>query len=196
MVKRRRSLGHSFSDEVAKVTVKTGHFKNAQSAEWVDLLLPNFQPEKEHKTEENNWRIIFFLLVCLVSFFIIFLRLFHLQIVRGGENRSLADGNRIQVKTIHAPRGVIYDRNGKILAANSPAFRLTDPKANGHKVRLVTREEALEWEVKKDPRILNLEVDNVRNYPMGEKFAHVVGFLGEISESQLKDKELKGYRQG
>lgn len=196
MVRKRKSLGFGFSDEVGKVTAKTGHFKKIPSSDWADFLIPNFQPEKEHKHEENSWRVIFFFAVCLVSFFIIFVRLFHLQIVRGSENRSLADGNRIQVKTIHAPRGVIFDRNGKILAANSPAFRFTDPLAKGYKVRLVTREEALEWEVRKDPRALSLEVDNVRNYPLGEKFAHVIGFLGEISEAQLKYKEYGGYRQG
>jgi|Napbiome12C3dose_1001474.scaffolds.fasta_scaffold00049_13 penicillin-binding protein 2 len=196
MVRKRKSLGFGFSDEVGKVTDKTGHFKKTPSPDWADFLIPNFQPEKEHKHEENSWRVIFFFAVCLVSFFIIFVRLFHLQIVRGSENRSLADGNRIQVKIIHAPRGVIFDRNGKILAANSPAFRFTDPLAKGYKVRLVTREEAMEWEVRKDPRALSLEVDNVRNYPLGEKFAHVIGFLGEISETQLKNKEYKGYRQG
>ncbi|MDP3758318.1 MAG: penicillin-binding transpeptidase domain-containing protein, partial [Candidatus Daviesbacteria bacterium] len=68
--------------------------------------------------------------------------------------------------------------------------------SSGHKVRLVTREEVLEWEVNNDPRFLNLEVDNVRNYPMGEVFAHVLGFLGEISQEQLKDDKFKGYRQG
>ncbi|MBI2196850.1 penicillin-binding protein 2 [Candidatus Daviesbacteria bacterium] len=196
MVKKRKSLGPGFSEEVVKVTVKTGHFKRSEFSHWTDVLLPNFRPDEQQTAEKPVWRLIFFSAVCLVSFFIIFLRLFHLQIVRGSENRSLADGNRVQVKVVHAPRGVIYDRNGKILAANSPAFRLNEQKTNGGKVRLVTREEALEWEVKKDPRFLDLEVDNVRNYPLGAAFAHVLGFLGEISKEQLKDDKFKGYRQG
>ncbi|MDO8573371.1 MAG: penicillin-binding protein 2, partial [Candidatus Daviesbacteria bacterium] len=196
MQKRKKSLGPGFIEEVAKVTSRSGHFQNKNSPEWVDVLLPNFHPLREYFIQRSPWRIIIFAGFSVVLFFIIFLRLFHLQIVEGKQNRELADGNRIQVKIIHAPRGVIYDRNGKILAANSPAFRLNDPAAAGHKIRLVSREQAMEWEVKNDPRFLSLEVDNVRNYPLGEQFAHIVGFMGEISEDQLKKVEFKNYLAG
>lgn len=200
MVKRRKSLGPGFPEEVVKVTTKVGPAtagsKKEESSSWTDVLLPNFHPSQDQIVKESTWRIIFFSILCLIAFFVIFLRLFHLQIVRGSANRELADGNRIQVKIIHAPRGVIFDRRGVILAANSPAFRLNDPTSAGHKVRLVTRGEALEWEVKNDHRFPNLEVDNVRTYPMGEEFAHVVGFTGEISEEQLKEKEFKDYHAG
>lgn len=194
MVKKRKSLGFGFPDELAKVTSKTGHFKTGGFSEWKDFLLPNFRGENKELPKISTWRVISFLCLCLVAFFAIFLRLFHLQIIEGQQNRALADGNRIQVKIIHAPRGVIFDRNGKILAANSPAFRLVN---GGNKSKkFVTREEALEWEVKGDPRAANLEVDNVRTYPMGEIFAHVVGFMGELSEEQLKNQEFKDYRLG
>lgn len=176
MAKKRKSLGFGFP-------------------EWADLLLPNFHPASDQAPQESLWRIIFFFSLCLVLFFIIFLQLFHLQIVEGKLNRELADGNRIQIKVIHAPRGVIYDRNGRILAANQPAFRLNDPAAAGRKARFVTREQAMEWEVKNDPRVLNLEVDSLRGYPAGEAFAHVVGYVGEISE-ELSKEEFKNYRPG
>lgn len=188
MVRKKRNLGFGFTDEIAKVTSKIGNFKKIESDDWIDALLPNFHPLAEHLAQRSPWRMIFFSSVCLILFFIIFLRLFHLQIVEGLSNRELADGNRIQIKVIHAPRGVIYDRNGKILAANSPAFRL--------KARLVTREQALEWEVKNDPRAANLEIDNVRTYPMGEEFAHVLGYMGEISDIQLKDIKFQNYHLG
>lgn len=196
MMHKKRKLGPSFSDEVARVTTKFGHFKKGELADWTDFLLPNFHPDREQSTQKSTWRIIVFSVFCLVLFFIIFLRLFHLQIIQGNANRGLADGNRIQIKIIHAPRGVIFDRNGKILAANSPAFRLNDPESKVHKARLITREQAMEWEVKNDPRALNLEVDNVRIYPLDTEFAHVVGFMGEISEEQLKSPEFKDYHLG
>ncbi len=196
MVRKKRSLGPGFSEEMAKVTAKAGHFKNAESPDWTDLLLPNFQPGHRKTIENSVWRIAFFSIVCLVSFFVIFLRLFHLQIISGSDNRELANGNRIQVKIIHAPRGVIFDRSGKILAANAPAFRLIDPESTKHKIRLVTREQALEWEVNNDPRAQSLEIDNVRNYPLGAEFAHVIGFMGEISQEQLKNPKFKTYQQG
>ncbi len=195
-MKRKSSLGFGFSDEIAKVTSKIGHFQKKDSPDWTDILLPNYHSTGEHFFQKSPWRIIIFSGLSVILFFVIFLRLFHLQIVQGNSNRELADGNRIQVKIIHAPRGVIYDRNGKILAANSPAFRLNDPAAVGHKTRLVSREQAVEWEVKNDPRFPDLEVDNVRNYSLGEQFAHVVGFMGEISDEQLKKEEFKYYKAG
>lgn len=196
MTHKRRKLGHAFSDEVAKVTSQIGHFKRGEPSDWTDVLLPNFRSEERNVNQQSVWRTVFLMSFLLILFFSLFLRLFHLQIVSGASNRELADGNRIQVKIIHAPRGVIYDRNGKILAANSPAFRLNDPNSTAHKTRLVSREQAMELEVKNDPRALNLEVDNVRSYPMGEKFAHVVGYVGEVSDSQLQETQFKNYRAG
>jgi len=174
MVRKKRNLGNSESDD------------------WKDTLLPNFTLNSSKRFAKSPWRLMVFSIFCLLSFFIIFLRLFHLQIVEGKINRDFADGNRIQIKVVHAPRGVIFDRNGKVLAANSPAFRFFDPSTK--KVRFVSREEALELEVKNDPRKVNLEVDNVRTYPMGERLAHVIGYVGEISDTQLSGK--KNYRLG
>ena len=168
--------------------------KILENDDWKDILLPNFDSGHNTKFVRSTWAILPFSSVCLILFFIIFLRLFHLQIVEGKANRELADGNRIQIKIIHAQRGVIFDRNGKILAANSPAFRLLDQSSK--KTKLISREEALGLEVKNDPRSGDLEVDNVRIYPLGEQFAHAVGYLGEISQSQLKDTAYKNYRLG
>src|SRR3989344_2539611 len=196
MKRKKRSLGPGFSEEVAKITTKTGHFKNADSPDWTDVLIPNFHPGQPDSVQRSAWRMVLLSVLCIIVFFMIFLRLFHLQIIHGNSNRVLADGNRIQVKIIHAPRGVIFDRNGRILASNAPAFRLNDPTSEKHKIRRVTREQALEWEVKNDPRFLNLEVDNVRTYPAGEMFAHVIGYTGEISGEQLKDSRFKNYYQG
>lgn len=196
MIRKKRHLGPSFPEEVVRVTGKFQHLRHKQSDDWVDSLLPNFRPFANYSPQKSIWRIISFAGICLVLIFVIFLRLFHLQIVEGKANRELADSNRIQIKVIHASRGVIFDRNGKVLAANAPAFRLNDSTSSNHKIRLVTREQAMEWEVKQDPRFLNLEVDNVRTYPMGEKYAHVLGFMGEISDVELKLSEFKNYRPG
>lgn len=162
--------------------------------DWKDSFLPNFSGQFGEHFGKSPWRLTGLYILSLVLFFIIFLRLFHLQIIEGRGNRELADSNRIQIKIVHAPRGVIFDRNGIVLAANSPAFRLY--YSDSKKARLIPREEALELEVKNDPQAADLEVDNVRSYPMGEKTAHVVGYVGEISEAQLKDAQYKNYRQG
>ncbi len=192
-MRKKRKLGFGFSDEIAKVTSKIGNFEKIEN-EWKDVLLPNFDAQSASHIKKDLWRTSFFFIFCLILFFILFLRLFNLQIFNGKQNRELADGNRIQIKLIYAPRGVIYDRNGKILASNSPAFRLYDQRSK--KAKLIPREEALELEVKNDPKVKDLEVDNVRTYPKGEEFAHVLGYVGEISEDQLKLAEYKGYRLG
>ena len=211
MVRKRRHLGYGFPDEVSKLTPKRSYFKRGGTEEWTDFLIPNFDASLTKVGIKSGWRITGLLIIVLILFFVIFLRLFHLQIVSGSINRELADGNRILIKLIHAPRGVIFDHNGKILASNSPAFRLFVKDSNGvsfgngvssgNKARLITREEALELEVKNDPASPDLEIDNVRTYPMGEKFAHVLGYVGEISEEQLRLYERssssnKNYRLG
>ncbi|MBI4038875.1 penicillin-binding protein 2 [Candidatus Daviesbacteria bacterium] len=191
MVKKKKNLGYAFGEELSKVKDKIKHIKKEQALEWTDILLPNFHPGSSHSIQHSSWVVAFFAVSTLVLFFVLFLRLFHLQIVTGKQNRELADGNRIQIKIIHAPRGVIFDRNGKVLAANSPAFRLVDREA---KTRLITREEALELEVKNDQRVADLEVDNLRNYPKGQEFAHILGYVGQISQAQLNLTEFNNYK--
>jgi len=178
----------AFKDELAKVTSKQGHFKKGDDT-WVDSMLPNFD-SGEAGEEKSPWKVVYLLIISLIIFFTLFLRLFHLQIVKGAENRILADGNRIQIKMIHAPRGVIYDRSGRVLAENSPGFRLK----NGQKVTYISRDEALKLEAKGDPDFKNLEVDSIRSYPMGQVSAHILGSVSEITPDELKN--LKGYRIG
>lgn len=51
-------------------------------------------------------------------------RIFGLQIARGDSYLTAANGNRIQDEIAYAPRGTVYDRNGKVLARNSTEFQL------------------------------------------------------------------------
>lgn len=55
---------------------------------------------------------------------ILFMRLFDLQILRGDDMRRLSEQNRVRVKKILAPRGIIFDRTGKIMADTRPSFNL------------------------------------------------------------------------
>src|SRR3990170_6782179 len=181
MVKRRKKLGLAFPDELLKVRDKTGHFhKKFGDTGWEDNLIPNFQPEFGTETV-SPWRLVALASVFLVIFFSLFVRLFHLQIVEGKENRQRADSNRIQIKTVHAPRGVIYDRNSKVLAENSPGFRLGE--------KFITRDEARMLEAKNDPTLNNLEIDTFRFYPQGVIAAHILGYVGQISQDELKSSQ-------
>ncbi|MEI6153336.1 MAG: hypothetical protein WCQ90_04535, partial [Deltaproteobacteria bacterium] len=55
---------------------------------------------------------------------ILCIRLWDLQIMKGNEMRKLSEQNRIRVKKVIAPRGIIYDKNGKILADTRPSFNM------------------------------------------------------------------------
>jgi len=61
------------------------------------------------------------LTVCLA---ILAVRLFFMQVFQGGYYEEVATGNRIRVVPREAPRGLIYDRNGELIAYNRPAFNV------------------------------------------------------------------------
>ncbi len=59
----------------------------------------------------------------LAATFVVFcVRLYSLQITRGASYQEQAAVNRLREIDTYAPRGVIYDRNGEILARNRPSF--------------------------------------------------------------------------
>ncbi len=194
-MKRKTRYGLSFVDELAKTTKSFKHYNlkfDAQS--WQDSLISGQEAEAV-PAGFRTWRVLAFVAIFLIAFSAIFVRLFHLQVTQGSTNRALADSNRIQVKTIHAPRGVIYDRNGKILAQNEPGFRLLG-RDNNQKTRYLSREQALDMEVRTDPQLPNLEIDNLRHYPYASETAHLLGYVGEISGDELKQPDFKGYNPG
>ena len=55
---------------------------------------------------------------------VLFGRLIWLQVVKYDYYTDLAQGNRVRIEPQPAPRGIIYDRHGKILAENKPAYQL------------------------------------------------------------------------
>ncbi len=52
-------------------------------------------------------------------------RFYHLQVVEYERYTTLSDRNRVQVQPVSPTRGLIYDRNGRLLAENRPIFSLT-----------------------------------------------------------------------
>lgn len=62
--------------------------------------------------------IIYFLAGLLI------LKLFHVQVAQGGRYRRQSENNHIRLIPTAAPRGQIFDRNGKALATNRPAYHV------------------------------------------------------------------------
>lgn len=61
----------------------------------------------------------------ILGLFCVFaLRLWLLQIHRGEEYAAKARENQMRQESVFAPRGLILDRNGKLLAVNEPAYAL------------------------------------------------------------------------
>src|SRR5690606_32389519 len=60
----------------------------------------------------------------IVLILILILRLGYLQIASYQHYSMLSQENRIKLVALAPPRGLIYDRNGVVLAENRPSFRL------------------------------------------------------------------------
>lgn len=70
-------------------------------------------------------RLSAFRAIIILIFLVFALQIWQLQIVEGERYRVLADRNRFRLVPIEAARGVIYDRQGRILARNIPSFSVT-----------------------------------------------------------------------
>ena len=70
------------------------------------------------------WRIWIFALLLLIVLVWYVVRLFTLQIVQGSEWSAQAAENRSRAINIAAQRGVIYDRNGVVLARNIASYNV------------------------------------------------------------------------
>ena len=87
--------------------------------------------ERHRLKDANNEKRIFAirsLIACLFIFgltFVLLFRLYHLQIVNYRHFQTLSDKNRMQLQSIAPNRGLIYDRNGVLLADNQPVFSVT-----------------------------------------------------------------------
>ncbi|MFH1312932.1 MAG: penicillin-binding protein 2 [Candidatus Eisenbacteria bacterium] len=62
--------------------------------------------------------------VCVGIFIILGVALFRLQIVKGDRYRELAENNYIVQASITAPRGMIVDRSGTVIASSRQAFSI------------------------------------------------------------------------
>ena len=156
------------------------------------------------------------------------------QIASHEKFREMAENNHMRRLPLPAPRGVLFDRNGKILVENQSMFNIallreqtrdidrtlhTLATATGVDeaalretvnrrrrepsyrpivlIENATREQlvaflARQWEL---PGIIHQEVPT-RRYPPAALAAHLFGYVGEVTESQLTRPEYKGVESG
>jgi penicillin-binding protein 2 len=65
--------------------------------------------------------LLFFVLAAMT---VLSLRLLHLQVIQGGYHKSLSEQNSIRLQVVKAPRGLVYDRNGIVIARNRPSYQI------------------------------------------------------------------------
>ncbi len=172
--------------------------------------------------------------VAVAAFAVVALRLWHLQVARGPEMRSLSENNRIRIVRVPAARGVVYDRWGDILIDNRPSFdvvfvpedardrratlrnlalRLNEPEAELLQVLrapskrppyegVVLRRD-VDWQGVVALETHQLELPGVslfvgprRYYPYGPLAAHLLGYVGEVTERELAEVAAAGVRPG
>ena len=85
-----------------------------------------FKSSNTQQTEKEVFfsRVLFCSLVILILASIIFTRLFYLMVIESDDYKLRSANNTIRTQSVPASRGLIFDRNGDILASNQPVFQL------------------------------------------------------------------------
>jgi penicillin-binding protein 2 len=170
----------------------------------------------------------------LGAFLVIIGQLWYLQVLEGGNFLDASDKNRIRIRPVAAPRGIVFDRNGVPLVDNRPTFTLSLiprelPRDQEARAAVLGRLAALlrlpyeeldeaivrvpsdsflpvrvrrgltledmakveEWKLEL-PGVI-VEVEPQRTYPSSRFAAHLLGYVREASDEQLKQGR---YRRG
>lgn len=147
-------------------------------------------------------RFIIFRIGIYLGLGILMSGLFYTQVIQGSYYHTLGDKNRIRLVPLEAPRGRVFDRQGKLLATNRPAYDL-----------VVTPEDMDAETIPALSRILNLPEKEIRErlkapreYPFApavvqEDVAKEFAFLVEEHRSELSGVDilvsgLRNYPQG
>lgn len=106
-----------------KIFQPSGRVKSGLGLEWEEGVANNQVQafDEDDRTERIvRWpRLLLILCTVVLSG-----QLFNLQVIQGSKMRDLAEGNRLRLQTILAPRGFIQDRNGEVIAKNTASFNL------------------------------------------------------------------------
>jgi len=187
-------------------------------------------PAPPNRRDAWGRRVLALAVVSSIGFVALLGQLWYLQVLEGGRLQELSEKNRIRIRPVAAPRGILFDRNGLALVDNRPAFTLSlIPREMEDRNQVVARLsvllkmpvgellEALEKvpadsirpvRVRRglsledvtmvEERKLELpgvivEVEPQRTYPTSTFAAHLLGYVREVSDEQMKQGR---YRRG
>lgn len=130
---------------------------NSTPLDFEEGVVVGAEPITESKPAENNRNFVRMLvwvgLFC--SFAALVFRLGHLQLTSGEEYLGFAEGNRLRQRVLLAPRGLVVDRNGEVLARSTNSFRLAVVPLDTPKEEFGRLLEELKQVLKLDPEDLN-----------------------------------------
>ncbi|UCG88604.1 MAG: penicillin-binding protein 2 [Gemmatimonadota bacterium] len=173
-------------------------------------------------------------LVVSLLFIVLAVTFFRIQVLGAYHYELESKSNRLRPVPVPAPRGLILDRNGVVLAENVPGYTIAlmasdadslrrvleqviAPIANldslrianiirrfrraPHEPTIIRRDASFELvSALEESRVrikrLVIEPQPKRSYPHGSAVAHVLGYVGEITEEELATDQFRGARGG
>jgi penicillin-binding protein 2 len=175
------------------------------------VIFSSIAGQSEEINEQKNitkTNLSIFWLILNLIFLLIIGKVFYLQVVRGDYYRNMAENNRIRSLEVKAPRGLIVDRNGEVLASNVPSFDLVlspieffNNQANREKIYFeISRELDLNQEELKN-KIERIEPEDKSRYIIKEAIDYekalvliekIRGITGIYLEKNARRKYEKG----
>ena len=136
------------------------------------------------KREESRYSNLIYTAVILIC--ILGLRLFFMQVIDASYYKSEADGNRIRHLPVQAARGVIYDRNGIVLAGSKSSYSITIPvDRQGIQIK--------DEELKKISDLVHVSVDDLKkrieDYKSNFGAIYLVNNVGVDVATQIEERK-------
>ncbi|KMN21670.1 penicillin-binding protein 2 [Pseudomonas helleri] len=146
---------------------------------------------KDHEKDARlvRSRVVVGAMLVLALICVLIVRLYYLQVVQYDYHSTLSENNRVHVQPIPPTRGLIYDRNGVVIADNRPSFSLT-----------MTRERAGDWHQVLDTivEVLQLTPEDrtlfEKRTKQGRRPFEPVPILFELNEEQIARIAVNQFR--
>src|SRR6266852_1262346 len=104
----------------------------------------------------------------LVLLTVLGIRLYLLQIINGARYAEIAENQRIRLLPIPAPRGVIFDRNGRLLVDSRPIYTVILSREDTKGIDRYSLIKPLSEGLRIDPGFLREQFDQVKTQPAFE----------------------------
>lgn len=124
-------------------------------------------------------RTLVIFIAIIMSIGVLISNLYYLQITSFKNYQTRSNANRISVQTIPPNRGLIYDRNGIIIAENRPVYNLQV---------IVNKTENLDAELIELQKLLTLTDQEIKNFQDQNRYAR--SFKAIVIRQQLSAKEV------